>query len=61
MKEVTNLEDIYTRKWLKTKHKEKYADSIVFVEVQGKADVVCFRDAAGYLINDKWYESRKTM
>ena len=21
---------------------------------------MCFRDAAGYLINDKWYESRKT-
>ena len=58
-KEVTNSEDIYTRKWLKTKLKEKFADSIFFAELQGKADVVCFRDAAGYLINDKWYEIRK--
>ena len=24
-----------------------------------KTNVVCFRDAAGVLINNKWYESRK--
>jgi hypothetical protein len=62
MKDITNsenMENIYTRKWLKIKLKEKYTDSVIFAEVQGKADVLCFRDAAEYLINDKWYESRR--
>ena len=30
-----------------------------FAEIQGKTDVVCFRDSAEFLLNDKWYESKK--
>ena len=28
-------------------------------ELQGKTDVVCFRDSVEFIINDKWYESKK--
>ena len=59
MKEISQSDDVYTRKWLKTKLKEKYGEMIFFSEKQGKADVICFRDSAEYLINDKWYQSRK--
>lgn len=38
---------------------EKYGDPIFFIEMEGKADVICFRDMAEFLINDKWYQSRK--
>lgn len=59
MKKLTNSENIYSCKWLKTKLIEKYTDSIFFTEVQGKPNVVCFTDTARCLINDKWYENRK--
>ena len=59
MKELANSDEVYTRKWLKTKLKNKYGEEIFFAELQGKTDVVCFRDSAEFIINDKWYENKK--
>ena len=52
-------ENIYSQKWLKAKLQQKYKDHIFFVEALGKSDVVCFRNMADYVVNDKWYTSRK--
>ena len=59
MKELTMSEDVYSRKWLKEKLQEKYGESLFFATIDGGVDVVCFRDAAKYLINDQWYKNRQ--
>ena len=41
MTELANGEAVYGTKWLKTKLKEKYKDSLYFVEISGRSDVVC--------------------
>ena len=58
MKELTNSEDVYSRKWLKEKLQEKYGESLFFATVDGRVDVVCFRDTVKYIINDQWYQNR---
>ena len=60
MTELANGEAIYGTKWLKTKLKEKYKDSLYFAEINGRSDVVCFSNMVNYIVNDKWYESRKS-
>ena len=56
---VTDTDTVYSTKWLTTKLKEKYKDSLYFAEVNGRSDVVCFSNMVNYIANDKWYESRK--
>ena len=29
-------------------------------EINGRSDVVCFSNMVNYIVNDKWYESRKS-
>ena len=60
MTELGNREAVYRTKWLKTELKEKYKDSLYFTEINGRSDVVCFSNMANYIVNDKWYESRKS-
>lgn len=60
MIDFAGVDEVYSRKWLKKKLEEKYESLIYFVEMNGKSNVVCFRDAAEIVINDKWYESRKS-
>ena len=51
---------VYGTKRLKQKLKEKYGELIFFAEMCGRKDVVCFRSTANNILNDKWYEERKT-
>ena len=50
---------VYSEKWLKKKLKERYGDRIVFAEVQGRKNVICWHDMASFIINEKWYSDRK--
>ena len=50
---------VYGIKWLKQKLKDRYSDSIYFAEINGRSDVVCFRDMAKYILSEAWYNSRK--
>lgn len=59
MKELTENDEVYSPKRLKQRLEEKYEKYIVFAEIQGKKNVVCFREMSNYLINSKWYEDRK--
>lgn len=61
MLEVAGSEEkVYSRKWLKTKIKERYGDHVTFTEVEGKSTKVCFGNMVDYLITDKWYQNRKS-
>jgi len=50
--------DVYTPKRLKKLH-EYYEDFIFFVKVEGRGNVLCFRNMASYIINNKWHSERK--
>ena len=43
----------------KQKLHEYYEDFIFFAEVEGCGNVLCFKDMASYIINDKWHSERK--
>ena len=59
-KSLTNSsESVYSSKWIKWKLTERYGDHIFFAPVEGRRDVVCFRDMASFILNDKWYSERK--
>jgi hypothetical protein len=58
MKEFADGEEVYAKKWLKKKIKDRYKESVCFSEINGHSDVVCFREMASYILNDAWYESR---
>ena len=45
-------------KTLKRKQRLHYAEHVFFADVLGKKDVVCFREMAQYIINEKWYSER---
>jgi hypothetical protein len=56
---ICGEERTYTSKWLKNRIKDRYKEHVHFAEINGKPNVVCFKDVANYLLNDKWYNSRK--
>ena len=51
---------VYSTKWLKTKLQQKYGDHVFYSEVNGKSNVVCFRNMANTTINDKWFEDKNS-
>ena len=59
MVEFSGGSDVYTLKRLKQKLHEHYEDFVFFAEVDGRGTVLCFRNMASYIINDKWYSEKK--
>lgn len=55
MVEIAGGDEAYSMKRLKQKLQEHYGDHVYFAEIRGKKNVVCFRNVAGFIINDKWY------
>jgi hypothetical protein len=53
-------DDVYTLKHFRDKLLAKYNDCIVLSQISGKNDVVCFRDMASHILNDRWYASRQS-
>ena len=60
MTDLANVETVYSTKWLKTKLKEKYKDSLYFAEINGRSDVVCSSNMIKCVVNDKWCKSRQS-
>lgn len=52
--------DICTTKYIKLKLKEKYGDQIFFGQSNGRKDTICFRNVASFIVNDRWYNERKS-
>ena len=51
-------ESVYSHRQLKDELKAKYGEHIFFAEVNGRRNVVCLRDMASFLLNEKWYSDR---
>ena len=54
MVEFSDGGDVYTIKRLKQKLQEHYKEHIFFAYVEGRENVVCFKNMAMYIINEKW-------
>lgn len=54
-----SADSVYSVKWLKQLLMDKYGDHVFFATVEGKNDVICFKDMASYIINAKWYQERE--
>ena len=59
MKEIGASDDVYSIKRLKRKLIEHYEDHILFSEISGKKNVICFHDMAKRIISNKWYNERE--
>lgn len=60
MVEFSDGDDVYTVKRLKQKLQEHYKEHIFFANVEGHENVVCFKNMAKYIINEKWQSSRNS-
>ena len=58
MVEFSKGSDVYSIKRLKQKIQEHYKEYIFFATVEGRDNVVCFKNMAEYVINQKWQSSK---
>ena len=56
---VEENNDIYTKRWLQIKLKVKYWELVMFTEVSGKPNIVCFKNMTEFVVNDKWISERE--
>ena len=59
MEKFSESNEAYSTKWLKKKLKDRYSDHLYFAEINGRKNVLCFKNMANYIINEKWYEKRQ--
>ena len=59
MEELASGSEVCTIKRLKQKLLDHYKDAIFFAEVEGRHNVICFKNMAKHIINEKWYSERK--
>ena len=52
-------DNVYAKRWLKTKLKIKHEQHIIFSEAFVKPNVVCFMNMTEFIVNDKLFAQRK--
>lgn len=58
-KSFTDIKAAYSEKYLKCKLQERYGNRIFFAEVNGRRNVICWRNMALFIVNEKWYADRR--
>ena len=53
-------DEVYSEKWLKQKLIQWYGDHIQFNEVRGRRNVICWKEMASYIVNEKWREEQSS-
>ena len=53
MERFSESREAYSIKWLKKKLKDCYSDPLCFAEIKGRKNVLCFKNMANYIINEK--------
>ena len=59
MIEFSGGTQVYTVKRLKQKLQEHYKEFIYFSEIEGRGNVLCFRNMVKYFVNEKWFSEEK--
>ena len=60
MLELSNNEYTYSKTWLKKKLQERYGNHLLFSEIKGHPNVLCFTDMVSYIVNEKWYKEKRS-
>ena len=50
MEELNKPEKVYSKDRLKQRLKERYKDHLYFTKLQGRADIICFKDMANFIM-----------
>ena len=58
LEEVSNYE-VYNITRIKQTLQEKYKENILFAEVSGRKNFVCFRNMDDWIISDQWYDNKR--
>ena len=58
MVERFRQETVYSQRQLKDELKVKHGEHIFFAQVNGRRNILCLRDMASSLLNDKWHNDR---
>ena len=58
MIEFSGGTEVYTVKRLKQKLQEHYKEFIYFAEIEGRGNVLCFRNMVKYFVNEKWFSEK---
>ena len=53
MERFSESNEAYSTKWLKKKLKDRYSDHLYFAEINGRKNVLCFKNVANCIINGK--------
>ena len=56
MERFSESNEGYLTKWLIKKLKDRYSDHLCFAEINGRKNVLCFKNMANCIINGKQYE-----
>ena len=59
MKSLSDDQESYSKKWLKVKLEQRFGEHLIFSEIDGKKNVLCFRDMMNYIISRKWHSEKK--
>ena len=59
IKEISDSSKVYTIKKLKQKLYKHYKELIFFAAVEGCSNIVCFKNMAKYIINEKCHSAKK--
>ena len=57
LKEIASSSDVI--KTIKKKLQERYGSHIYISEVDGRKNVVCFKNSVAYLVNARWFANRE--
>ena len=60
MLELSNNEYTYSKTWLKKKLQERYGNHLLFSEIKGHPNVLCFTAMVSYIVNEKWYKEKRS-
>ena len=52
-------EEVYSVKRLKQNLQHRCRDHLFFAEFNGRKNVVCFREMASLIFNNKWYKTER--
>ena len=58
MQDFAGKDDVYSERHMKDLLIARYSDHLVLSQVTGRIDVVCFKDMASSVLNEKQYSDR---
>jgi len=52
-------DSVFSEKYIKQKLIERYGEHIQFSEVRGRRNLICWKQMASFMVNQKWYNDQK--